>query len=73
MKKSILKLGKTLNKVEQRNVNGGDSYQWCLERYTRYLNRGSYQGAPNAPGHAGQHPGQCRCAVVYGFPEEVCY
>ena len=32
MKKSILNLGKTLNKVEQRTVNGGFNNQNSCER-----------------------------------------
>ncbi|MDC1162276.1 hypothetical protein OAT18_02420 [Tenacibaculum sp.] len=39
MKNSILKLGKTLGKIEQKEINGGGS---CSVRVSTYDNSGKY-------------------------------
>lgn len=42
MKKSILKLGKALNKLEQKNINGGQvfngpCFEWCADPYIQQM------------------------------------
>ncbi|WP_272151306.1 hypothetical protein [Tenacibaculum aiptasiae] len=61
MKKSILKLGKALNKTEQKKVNGGSPCDY-------YINNGLCFGPVPGCLPCGQmsgYPGASRCVLVH--------
>ncbi|WP_075343762.1 hypothetical protein [Tenacibaculum agarivorans] len=67
MKKSILKLGKTLNKTEQKVINGGQvfrgpCFEWCAcphlqELYWKPLNCSCSSGGSGGSGGGGSTGG----------------
>ncbi len=62
MKKQILNLGKTLNRIQQKEINGGyvpTPYQFCCTR-TQGFWLGHYSFLANDPLYVCENYGSCR-------------
>ena len=59
MKKEILNIGKSLNKDEQKLVNGGCVFCSCVSRYNQCVNEAACSGSQVC------HEGRCMC------PEDI--